>query len=279
MSPPSRARAFASAPYVLAAKPAAAPSYRGRYRVRSSDVDDTMRLRLDGVARFVQNISEDMIAASPLFGTDPFWVLRRTIIDVIAPVSWPAAVELERWCSATSSRWVNMRQSLRATHEQSPFNPASRVPGLIETESFCIKIDASARLSRISDAALAELGQHVHDTRLRWVSLNTDPVPTAGPQRLFHPRSSDIDPFGHVNNTIYWQVVEDELVGLAGLIDRPHRAIVEFLAPIEPVTPVTVRSRRTDAGAAIWLLVDDGTVAATATIRPLPPALQRASRR
>ncbi|MEV0297544.1 acyl-ACP thioesterase domain-containing protein [Nocardia sp. NPDC050710] len=260
----------AAPPYVLAAKPAAAQSYRGRYRVRTSDVDESMRLRLDGVARLVQNVSEDMIADSSFFDSDPFWVLRRTIIDVIDPVSWPGTVEVQRWCTATSTRWVNMRQSLHATHEQSPFNRRHRLPGHIETESFCIKIDASAQLSRISDAALEALGRHAHDTRLRWIALNTEPLPrTNGTDTQFQPRASDIDPFGHVNNTIYWQVVEDELTTHPALTSAPHRAVVEFLKPIEPGTQLGIRTRHTDDRLAIWLLLDDNIVAATATVRPL----------
>src|SRR3546814_12448042 len=66
--------------------------------------------------------------------TDPTWIVRRTVIDVIRPVVWPDHVHLERWCSSMSTRWTNMRT--RITSERG---------GLIETEGFWINLSESSR--------------------------------------------------------------------------------------------------------------------------------------
>ncbi|MDJ0395849.1 thioesterase [Rhodococcus sp. G-MC3] len=251
--------------------PADATPFAASYRIRTHDVDHHMRVRLDAIARYLQDIATDMIEASLFYDSDPFWILRRTIIDVISPISWPGNVAVQRWCSATSTRWVNMRQRVRSTHESSPFNPQRRPPGLVETESFCIKVDPAGYLARISDPAQAELSRYVHDTRLKWRPLNTATPPDSATDRLFSVRSSDIDPFGHVNNATYWQAIEDQLEDNTDLLTEPHRAIVEFLRPIPPGAHPRIRARRTPRQLCLWILLEDGTVAATATVQPLPP--------
>ncbi|OZD61914.1 acyl-ACP thioesterase domain-containing protein [Rhodococcus sp. 06-1460-1B] len=257
-----------SVEYVLPDIPHGAEVFAANYRIRTSDVDPAMRLRLDGVARFVQDISADMIEASAFCESDPFWILRRTIIDVVEPATWPGDVEVQRWCSATSSRWVNMRQRLVGVPEVAPFNTQTRTPGLIETESFCIKIDGSGRLSRISEEALAQMSESVSNNRLRWRAMNTDPVPPASiDDGTFTLRASDIDPFAHMNNTVYWQAIENVLRSRSDLTSVPHRIVVEFVRPVPAdVDAVVIRTQTIADRLSIWMLLPDDTVAATAVV-------------
>ena len=57
------------------------------------------------MARYLQDIANDNADAAGFGKTDPFWIVRRTIIDVIRPFSWPGTVYAERWCGAASTRW------------------------------------------------------------------------------------------------------------------------------------------------------------------------------
>ncbi|MFF2083381.1 acyl-ACP thioesterase domain-containing protein [Nocardia sp. NPDC058176] len=251
----------------LESGPDGAEPFTATYRVRGDDIDQTMRVRLDAVARYVQDISADMIEDSPFFETDPYWILRRTIIDVRAPMSWPGNVSVNRWCSATASRWVAMRQTLRGAPESSPFNPATRSPGLVETESFCIKVNADGFPSRISDQALDHLSRGVSDTRLRWRALNDAPTPAeSGADTVFAPRASDVDQFAHVNNVIHWQIVESALTSRPDLLAHPYRGILEYLRPVPPDTPITVRRCDERDRLLLWMLIDQETVAATASV-------------
>ena len=77
--------------------------------VRTGDIDVSGTVRLDGVARYLQDIGFDDLDASGAAAAHPVWVVRRTVIDVIRPVSWPARVRMRRWCSGLSSRWCTMR--------------------------------------------------------------------------------------------------------------------------------------------------------------------------
>lgn len=251
--------------------------FEAGYRVRTDDVDQEMRVRLDAVARFLQDTANDNIDATPFGDTDPYWIVRRTIIDVIEPISWPGEVTAQRWCAALSTRWTNMRVRLTATHETNRFNPEPRPSGLIETEGFWINVNEQGMPSRITDSALELLSETALETRLRWRSMNTDKAPDADdvelPDRPHILRVTDFDPFKHLNNAAYLEAIEDELVDHPDLVDRPHRLVIEYLRPIVPGSVLTLRRRRVGDKLEVWILLgEEKTVAATVSVTLLPSA-------
>ncbi|WP_439029876.1 acyl-[acyl-carrier-protein] thioesterase [Gordonia terrae] len=252
--------------------------YEVGYRVRTGDVDQDMRVRLDAVARYLQDVANDNIEATEFHATDPFWIVRRTIIDVIEPITWPAAVTAQRWCGALSTRWTNMRVRLTAEHEINRFNPEPRPPGLIETEAFWINVNEKGVPSRLSDEAFAMLSAMTDEHRLRWRSMNPEKAPDPGeitmPDREHVLRITDFDPFKHLNNAAYLEAIEDELVEHPDLVDGPHRVVIEYLRPIVPGTRLVMRRVREDDRLTVWLLMpgtgDELVVAASVVVGPLP---------
>ncbi|MBD0861068.1 acyl-ACP thioesterase [Gordonia sp. zg691] len=252
--------------------------YEVGYRVRTGDVDQDMRVRLDAVARYLQDVANDNIEATDFGHTDPFWIVRRTIIDVIVPFTWPAAVTAQRWCGALSTRWTNMRVRLIAEHETNRFNPDPRPTGLIETEAFWINVNEQGVPSRLSDEAFSMLSSMTDEHRLRWRSMNPEKAPAPeeinSPDREHVLRITDFDPFKHLNNAAYLEAVEDELVEHPDLTDGPHRVVIEYLRPIVPGTRLIVRRVRSDDQLTVWLLMpgsgDELVVAATVVIGPIP---------
>ncbi len=249
------------------------------YRVRTGDIDQQMRLRLDAVARYLQDVANDNIEATDYSHSDPFWIVRRTVIDVIRPISWPATVTAQRWCGALSTRWTNMRVRLTAEHDTNRFNPEPREPGLIETEAFWINVNDQGMPSRISDDMLEMLSSMTDEHRLRWRSMNPDKAPAADevsiPDRVHVLRITDFDPFKHLNNAAYLEAVEDELVEHPDLADVPHRAVIEYLRPITPGVSITLRRVREADRLLVWMLIPDAdgqlVVAATVSVTKLPP--------
>ncbi|MFT4085803.1 MAG: thioesterase [Gordonia sp. (in: high G+C Gram-positive bacteria)] len=251
--------------------------FQAGYRVRTGDVDQEMRARLDALARYLQDIANDNIEATDFGDSDPFWIVRRTVIDVLEPISWPADVHAERWCGALSTRWTNMRVRLTSTPETNRFNPDPRPAGHVESEAFWINVTDQGMPSRISDDAYEVLSSMTDEHRLRWKSMNPDKAPAehdvALPDREHVLRSTDFDPFKHLNNAAYLEAVEDELVAHADLLDGPHRVVIEYLRPITPGTPITLRRARVDDCLFVWMLIpsDDGpVVAATVTVSTIP---------
>ena len=140
--------------------------------------------------------------------THPLWIVRRTMIDLIEPIEFKDMLRMRRWCSGTSNRWCEMRVRIDG-----------RKGGLIESEAFWININRETQgPARISDDFIAGLRRTTDVDRLRWKAYlkagsreDADRHPRRIPVRV-----SDIDIFDHMNNSVYWSVVEDYLVRHAG---------------------------------------------------------------
>ncbi|RDH10006.1 acyl-ACP thioesterase domain-containing protein, partial [Tsukamurella pulmonis] len=58
------------------------PSFERTWPVRTGDVDPERRVRLDGIARYLQDMANDEMFHRGFDATDPYWLVRRSIIDV-----------------------------------------------------------------------------------------------------------------------------------------------------------------------------------------------------
>lgn len=276
--PPSKPTSSAPPEYSpLGDRKEGARFFEGDYRVRTGDVDQEMRVRLDALARYLQDVANDNIEATDFRDSDPFWIVRRTVIDVLEPITWPSDFHAERWCGALSTRWTNMRVQLTADGKTNRFNPEPRPNGHIETEAFWINVNEQGMPSRITDLAFEMLSQMNDEHRLRWRSMNPEQAPAPEevelPDREHILRSTDFDPFKHLNNAAYLEAIEDELVDHQDLIDVPHRLVIEYLRPITPGIPITLRRKRIDDCLFVWMMIpsDDGLVsAATVSVFPIP---------
>lgn len=246
----------------LAPAPAPELCFETSRPIRTGDVDTENRLRLDGVARYLQDIGSDNLAAFGFDETDPLWIVRRTVIDVHRPPVWPDRIRLRRWCAAHSTRWSAMRVQLTGA-----------AGALIETEGFWIDIGAETGMpTRISDRLLDNLARTTDEHRLRWKPWLPARLPDAEDwedrDRTFHLRTTDIDPFNHVNNATYWHAVEECLADRQDLREPPYRAVVEHLSPIYARDHVRIRTEDHDTSMTMWFLVE-GEVRAVARVEKL----------
>jgi len=170
--------------------------------LRVADIDRYGRLRLDAAARHIQDIGQDQLRELGFEGIHPFWIVRRTIIDLIKPIQFQDMLRLRRWCSATSTRWCEKRVRIDGSKG-----------GLIESEAFWININPHTLTpSRISDEFLEGLHATTNVRRLKWTPyLKPGNREDATQIRYYPVRFTDIDPFNHMNNSVYWSVVEDYL--------------------------------------------------------------------
>ncbi|MBY8857759.1 hypothetical protein K7711_14835 [Nocardia sp. CA2R105] len=250
----------------LAPLPREGIGFTTSWPVRTGDVDPYNRVRLDTVARYLQDVAWEELESGFFHRTDPVWIVRRTVIDVVRPILWPDRVELRRWCSAMSTRWANMR--VRITSDNG---------GLIETEGFWINLNESTNMpTRISDQGLAHLARTTTETRLRWRPWLTDLPPAESDTDLPFPlRATDIDLYNHISTSVYWQAVEHYLIDIPKLVAGPHRAVIEYIEPVLARQHVSVRSRieagdhTGDAALRLWFVVG-GTTTTTVRIGPLP---------
>lgn len=240
--------------------PSGGAGFTTEWPVRAGDVDRYGRLRLDSVARYLQDVAWDDLCASGFVDSDPTWIVRRTLIDVITPIRWPERVTLRRWCSGLSTRWANMR--VRITSDGG---------GLVETEAFWIKIDEkSGATARISDTGFAHLAATTDEHRLRWRPMLEEEPPASSRHDIAYPiRTADIDVLMHMNNAAYWQVVEDFLPDSYMDLVGPYRAIIEYRAPISAKQSLYIRSDVRSTVLRLWFIIA-GAANADCLVTPLP---------
>ena len=217
-------RALMSLDKVLMVVPDPHPDVFDRqWPLRVGDIDATGRLRLDAACRHIQDVGQDQLRELGFQDTHPLWIVRRTMVDLIRPIEFQDMLRLRRWCSGTSNRWCEMRVRIDG-----------RRGGLIESEAFWININRETQgPARIADDFIEGLQKTTDVDRLRWKAyLKPGPRDAADQIREFPIRFTDIDLFAHVNNSVYWSVVEDHLSATPELLRGPIRVTIEHEAPV-----------------------------------------------
>lgn len=223
----------------LAGRVEAGRAFSGRRRVRWGDVDRFRRLRLDSLARYLQDVANDDARDAGLDDGQAF-VVRRTVVDVVRPPRPGEVVELTTFCGGLGRRWAERRTTIEGD-----------AGGHVETASLWIAVDPrSGRPARLDERFTATYGSAA-DGRTVSASLRHPAPPDDGPRRPWPLRSTDHDPLGHVNNAATWEPVEDEL-DRQGLV--PVRAELEYRAAIDPDDEVDVVTDRAADVLAVWVL-------------------------
>ncbi|OBH16556.1 acyl-[acyl-carrier-protein] thioesterase [Mycolicibacter terrae] len=195
-----------------------------QWPLRVADIDRRGRLRMDAAARHIQDIGQDQLREMGYEATHPLWIVRRTMMDLIAPVQFQDMLRVRRWCSGTSNRWCEMRVRI----------DGKRSGGLIESEAFWININRETQgPARISEDFLAGLKRTTSVDRLRWKAyLKAGGREDAAEIHEYPVRFTDIDLFDHMNNAVYWSVVEDYLSSYPDLLAAPLRVTLEHDAAV-----------------------------------------------
>jgi acyl-ACP thioesterase len=229
--------------------------FRVAYKVRLSDADASGRLRLDAVARFLQDAAIDDVEETGWGAPEHLWVLRSVRLDVVAPFLADTRVEITTWGSSLASLAAGRRWSLRGD-----------AGGEIEVDSAWVHLDRDARPARIGDGfeRYAEAAQG----RVTSTKLTLEPPALAGGRRAWPLRATDVDRMGHVNNAAYWAAVEQRAAVGALDLRRPLRARLDYHHPIDLDDAVEL-IELDDAASYAAAFVVGNAVRAVARIEPL----------
>ncbi len=237
----------------LVALPAQGRTFARRRRVRLGDVSPGGRLRLDAFARYLQDVSNDDTRDAD-YPDIMGWVVRRTVVVVERFARLGEIVEACTFCSGTGSRWAERRVSVQG--EDGAAMEAATIWVHVDLETGRPKVLPSEFFALYGESAAGRT------VRARLVH----PEPPAGAEiRPWPVRYVDYDVLAHMNNAVYWAVVEEEL-GRRRELRAPLRAEVEFRNAVERGHEVGVITEAIDAGVAMWLVGDGGTVHATARL-------------
>lgn len=234
--------------------------YRAERKVRLGDADPGGRLRLDALARYLQDVANDD-AREALRDEVSAWVARRTVIDV---VSWPRygeVVELTTFLGGVGPRLAERRTSVRGARG-----------GVVECASIWVHVDVrSGRPAPLPEQFLTIYGEAYGDRKVRGrLVIPNAPVDGAA-SAPWSFRRTDLDLLAHVNNAAYWAIVEEQLGGAwrDALASAPARYELEHRVAASGDEPVALH--HTDDHA--WLVrTDTGEAVATARVTRSVPA-------
>lgn len=223
----------------------------GRGRMYSSsvkpglaDVAPSGRARLDALARWIQDVSyADMEDAG--LAHLAVWVIRKMRIRVARFPRFEERFELQTFCSGLGRMWAERRVTI---------TPEGGDERAVEAVTLWVHLDtAGERPTRLLPAEIDTFEEAASGRRVT-ARLRHPRPQGVGEEHLWRFRHIDCDLAGHVNNSAYFQPLEEEL--LTGGARDPERLDVEieFRSPAQPGEKVVLRD-----GARRWIVGDGET--------------------
>ena len=214
--------------------------YTSSRSVRLSDVSPKGRLRLDAVARYLQDVAADDGHDAIGAEADP-WVVRRTTITAERFPALREELTVTTWASAAGARWAERRTSIVGDRG-----------GRVEAAALWVYVDLdSGRPKRLTEAFWQRYGESVGDRTVHARLTHRD-QPADLVSQAWRPRFADFDVLGHVNNTVYWAIVEEFMD-----LSAPVTVELEYRGGIDRGQDVRVLS----APDCLWITADDAVAA------------------
>lgn len=239
----------------LVAQPPSGRTFRVSYRIRLSDTDAAGRLRLDALARYLQDAATDDVSETDWGAPEHLWVLRSVRIDVLAAFVDDDTVDIVTWGSSLSAIAAGRRWAL-----------SGRAGGAIEIDSTWIHLGPDARPARIG-AGFEEYAEAAQG-RVASTTLTLEVPPMDGPRVAWPLRVTDIDRMGHVNNAAYWAAVEHRLGARGPDLRQAYRAQLDYRHPIDLGDDIELAEGADDRTYRAAFLVG-GAVKAVVQVEPL----------
>jgi acyl-ACP thioesterase len=210
--------------------------FTGQFSVRLGDAGPDAILRLDGVARMLQDIATDDWDDTGIDSTDT-WVVRRTALRVAPGGRWPRykdRLTLTTWCGGVGAAWAERRTNFELDGQL-----------LLEAVALWVPIDPSGHPVRIRPEFYEIYGEAIRERKVSGRVAK----PTVAPDATTRPwplRRADLDVVGHVNNAAVWQAVSE-------IVTEPVSSVtVVHHGPVESGHDVTLAT----VPGSLWLLVD-----------------------
>jgi acyl-ACP thioesterase len=209
------------------------------------DCNPDGRARLDAVLDWFQQVAYADVLDSGI-DRDAAWIVRRATVRVARFPRLGERVTLRTACSGYGTFWAERSTRVIA---------ADGV--VIESATIWVSLDPETLRPMRPFAFLDVYGESAGERRVR--AKLRHPLPPEGATGTPWPfRVTDLDPAGHVNNSVYWQAVEQAWPDLPDgglLVEAEHQAPAHG-----PMTVVRGDERA-------WLVGDDGTLHASFVVR------------
>ena len=203
----------------LVAPPADGRVFAHPVAVGLADVAPSGRARVDAIARWLQDAAlADWVDAR--LDAGGVWVLRRLRLCVARFPRFGAALTVDTFCSGTGSLVAERRSTVR-----------DEDGAAVEAVALWVHLDPDGLHPRPLPGGFAAVyGAAAAGRRARARLRHPAEPPPDAPVVPWRFRAADLDLAGHVNNAVYWQVLEEELVAVEprGLdAEIEHRAAAD----------------------------------------------------
>jgi acyl-ACP thioesterase len=228
----------------LSPAPGAGRVFTDRARAGLGDVAPSGRVRLDAIARWLQDAAFADLVDSGL-PDDGVWIVRRLRMHVERFPRFREAAAVDTWCSGAGSLWAERRSTVRGEEG-----------GLVEAVAFWVHLDPRGTRPRPMPDGFAEVyGASAAGRRVRARLRHPATAPEAAAHAPWRFRAADLDLADHVNNAVYWQALEERMVDD---VPEPLDAEIEHRAAGD-AGEATVRQR----GSGLWIADAGGETLAT----------------
>jgi len=244
-------------------EPSAGRVYAARRIVRSTDVTPGGRLRLDALARYLQTVAEDDVAAAGL--AEPVvWLVRRCELRIASLPAMAERVTLRTFCSGIGPRWAERTTMLARPDGQHLVQSTAVWAAVGSADGRPVPLSADFTAIYGPSAAGRAASVRLSHPRPGRIGLAETGAAPGAPPRDWPLRTADFDTAGHVNNAVHWEVVEDELAATGWL---PSVAELEYQRAIMPgCLPRLITARGQDQ-TTLWLMDGDKLLASARLLK------------
>jgi acyl-ACP thioesterase len=229
----------------LVAPPTEGRVFTDRARAGLGDVAPSGRVRLDTVARWLQDAAFADLLDSGI-PDDGVWIVRRLRLRVERFPRMHEHVAVATWCSGAGGLVAERRTTVRGDEG-----------GLVEAVALWVHLDRSgARPRPMADGFEAVYGPSAAGRRVRARLRHRGEPPEGAAAAPWRFRAADLDLADHVNNAVYWQTLEEDLASDG--VPEPFDAEIEHRAPGDVGEAAIVRD-----GHMLWIADGSGEVLAS----------------
>ena len=213
------------------APPDGARQYTLAMRPGLGDCAPSGRMRLDALARWLQDVAYADVEDAGL-ALSAVWVVRRNRIAVHRFPRFAERFIVRTFCSGLGRMWAERRTTVEPVDSGNGDRPAGPA---VDAVALWVHLDPTNwRPTPFTEAEIAAYGNHAEGRRVTARLRHPAPAADAAERRRWTFRATECDIADHVNNAAYWQPLEEEF--LARDDDEPTTLDVEieFRTPCQP---------------------------------------------
>ena len=256
---------------IVTAKPSSGRVFTTERRVRLGDTSPDGLVRLDALARYLQDIARDD-SADAKYPKPMAWVVRRSLIEVVKFPKLQEWLMLSTWCSGFGGRWAERSTEIKGDQG-----------GLVNAVTLWVYLDErTGTPCRLSEKFHRVWGESSGGRRVSPRLVLPHDIPVDAARLPWSIRAVDMDAMNHMNNAAHWCALEEAIVALkpdiyelvnvceraARLPQVPRaclRAELEHIAPVEGQSETILFASQSASSVSAWLTAE-GSIATSAKV-------------